>query len=78
MAVAEWDTGCCSQRIAASGARLASRGIAANQISGVLWGQGETDGGNGTTQAAYAASLSSVISKSRALGTVVHRQIGDQ
>ena len=68
-AVAEWDTGSCSQRIAVAVARLAARGIAASQISGVLWGQGESDKDAGTSQASYQASLSSVISKSRTLGS---------
>lgn len=66
--VSEWDTASCSQRVAVAVARLAACGFPASRIDAVLWGQGETDGLNGTTQAAYTASLQSIIAKSRALG----------
>lgn len=64
-----WDVGgTCAPRITVAVARLAAIGISASRIDGVLWGQGETDGLNGTLQATYAASLGSVIANSRTLG----------
>lgn len=68
-AIADWNTGgLVADRIPAMVARLAARGIPASRIDGVIWGQGETDTTNGTSQAAYAASLSSVITNSRTAG----------
>lgn len=69
-AVADWETGFCSDRIAGTMNRLRAKGIVAgtNVTIVMLWGQGESDNTNGTTQAAYTTSLGNVIAKSRTSG----------
>jgi hypothetical protein len=64
-------TGDLYNRLPVVMARLASRGIVPG-MTGVtfacVWGIGEQDNGNGTTQAAFAASASSFISTLQATG----------
>lgn len=60
--VADWQTTYCT-RILAALARLAYRGMTPTAI---LWGQGEND--HGTSQAAYTASLTALISMTRTAG----------
>lgn len=69
-AVAEWETGTYSTRLTVLFRRLAAKGLVAgtNITVIVLWGQGETDTTNGTSQASYTASLNNVIAASRAAG----------
>lgn len=72
-AIADWDptlSGSLSARIPALFARLASKGLVAgiNVTVAVLWGQGETDTFNGTTQTAYTNSLTNIINASRTAG----------
>ncbi len=72
-AVADWDpalNGVVSARIPVIFARLAAKGLVAgtNVTVVVLWGQGETDTTNGTTQSAYFNSMTNVINGSRAAG----------
>jgi hypothetical protein len=62
--VADWDTGQLSNRIAQTISRLAVAGLTPD---GILWAQGEDDCSNGTSQAAYAASLSSLITRIQGL-----------
>lgn len=68
---ADWATGSLSDRIGVAMRRLASRGYVPG-VTGLTfalsWGQGETDNGNGTLQAAYAASMATVISNAQAAG----------
>lgn len=69
--VAQWASGGALQnRLPATMARLKARGFVAqtNVTVAIEWGQGETDNINGTTQSAYATSLSSVISNVRSAG----------
>lgn len=68
--VADWDTGFASNRFAVTFKRLAQRGIVAgsNVTIVVLWGQGESDNANGTSQATYTAELNDVIAQTRAAG----------
>ena len=71
--VADWDptvNGVLSDRFRVLFARLAAKGIVAgaNVTIVVLWGQGETDNGNGTSQAAYTAGLNNIIAGTRANG----------
>lgn len=68
---AEWAAGSMSDRIGVAMRRLASRGYipgAPGLTFALSWGQGETDNGNGTSQAAYAASMATVISNAQAAG----------
>jgi len=69
-AVAEWDTGTYSTRLPVLFRRLSAKGLVAgtNVTVIVLWGQGETDTTNGTSQAAYTASLNNVIAATRTAG----------
>jgi hypothetical protein len=78
-AVADWDSGgSCSQRIRFLLLRLASHGIQPSAITGVLWGQGETDTANRTSQASYARRLGNIIAASRALGITAPWFIAEQ
>lgn len=64
--VANWDTnGALRARIRVAKERIAGLGLT---VTGVLWQQGELDAANATTQAAYQASLNSVITYVRAIG----------
>jgi len=68
---ADWATGSLSDRIGVAMRRLASRGYvpgATGLTFALSWGQGETDNGNGTSQASYAASMATVISNAQAAG----------
>lgn len=68
---ADWATGSLSDRIGVAMRRLASRGYvpgATGLTFALSWGQGETDNSNGTSQASYAASMSTVISNAQAAG----------
>lgn len=68
---ADWATGSLTDRIGVAMRRLASRGYvpgAAGLTFALSWGQGETDNGNGTSQASYAASMATVISNAQAAG----------
>lgn len=69
-AVVEWETGTYSTRLPVIFKRLAAKGLIAgtNVTVIVLWGQGETDTTNGTSQAAYTSSLNNVIAATRAVG----------
>ena len=69
-AVVEWETGTYSTRLTVLFKRLAAKGLVAgtNVTVIVLWGQGETDTTNGTTQTAYTNSLNNVIAASRTAG----------
>lgn len=68
--VAQWQSGFAANRITVALGRLAAKGIVAgvNVTIAVLWGQGETDTGLGTSQVAYTASLNAVIAASRTAG----------
>lgn len=67
-AVAEHATAPLLNRMAVTFGRLAARGMVAgtNITVVIIWGQGESD--HGTSQAAYTASLTTVINASRAAG----------
>lgn len=71
-AISEWqDGGAYADRVPVAMRRLAARGITPD-VTGVTfcieWGQGETDGLNGTSQAAYTASFNSFLAKAIAGG----------
>lgn len=69
--IADWDTGIESTKLSAVISRLKAKGWigGTTNVTTIFVGcQGEQDTNLGTLSAAYAASLNSVISKSRALG----------
>lgn len=71
-AVADWQAGgFCNSKIDVTMRRLASRGITPatpNTYFVFCWAQGETDNERGTSQAAYTASLHSMLSSLTASG----------
>lgn len=62
--------GSLSNRIPAAMARLKARGIVeqANVTFALLWGQGETDQSEGTSQAAYTAAFGRLVARARTAG----------
>lgn len=69
--IAQWETGTLSQRIPVALKRLAARGItpATTGVTfALIWGQGETDGVNGTAQAVWQTSFGNIKSAAIAAG----------
>lgn len=69
--VASWATGNNSTRTTVLYNRLVAKGITVgmtNVTMAFIWGQGEQDNADGTSQASYTASLNTVISTIRSVG----------
>lgn len=69
--IAQWETGPLATRISVAIKRLAARGItpATTGVTfALLWGQGETDGVNGTAQATWQASFGNIKAAAIAAG----------
>lgn len=69
-AVADWSSGFLQGRLVVALNRITARGIVpgSNVTIIIAWGQGESDNQNGTSQAAYTASLNALIAQTRAAG----------
>lgn len=69
--IAQWDTGTLAARIPVAIKRLAARNItpATTGVTfALIWGQGESDAFNGTSQAAWEASFANIKSAAVAAG----------
>lgn len=68
--VADWATGTSTNRIKVAMQRLAAKGFTAqtNVTVAIIWGQGETDTSQGTSQANYTTALNAVIANAAAAG----------
>lgn len=80
-AVADWQSGSETPLLSASVLRVKGKGIACgttNVTCVVMWGQGETDNTNGTSQSAYTNSLNAVISNMTSYGFVGHWYVAKQ
>jgi hypothetical protein len=69
--IADWATGSYATRFPVAMNRLAARGITPatpGVTFAAVWGQGEGDTADGTSQAAYASALNTVISSAFAAG----------
>ncbi len=79
--VADWSTGAENPLLALAVLRIKSKGIVCggtNTTCVIIWGQGETDNTNGTSQGTYTSSLNTVISNTSAAGFVGHWYVAKQ
>lgn len=80
-AVADWQTGPENPLIPVAVRRIKQKGVTCggtNQTCVIIWGQGETDNTNGTSQSAYTNSLNAVIAAASAAGFVGHWYVAKQ